>query len=339
MKAGATILVTGGAGYIGSHVCKHLAATGYQPVCYDNLSTGHRWAVQWGPLEVGDIRDAERLDRVFHDYRPAAVMHFAASSLVSESVARPAEYYRNNVIGSLNLAESMVRNSVENIVFSSTCAVYGEPMADVICEDHPRDPINPYGATKLAIERMLEDFSNAGALRHATLRYFNAAGADRDGLIGECHEPETHLIPLVLQAVSGRRSAIQVYGRDYPTPDGSCIRDYIDVTDLAEAHRLALEGLLAGSASMAVNLGTGVGTSVMEIIGSAERVTDRAVPWEAAGRRAGDPARLVASNQLASELLGWTPSSGSIDGIIANAWHWEQHCCRQSHGEPVLRES
>ncbi|NBB91749.1 MAG: UDP-glucose 4-epimerase GalE [Gammaproteobacteria bacterium] len=318
------ILVTGGAGYIGSHVCRSLHERGFVPVTFDNLRTGHREAVQWGPLEEGDILDAPRLADVIARHRPAAAMHFAASSLVAQSVSDPGAYYRNNVVGSLTLVEALVRAGLDAIVFSSTCAVYGEPRTELLEEDHPREPVNPYGATKLAIERMLEDFSAAGRLRHATLRYFNAAGADPEARIGEAHDPETHLIPLVLQVASGRREAIHVFGNDYPTPDGTCIRDYIDVNDLAEAHLLALERLLDGGESMTLNLGTGSGTSVLELVEAARRVTDREIPVVSAERRPGDPARLVAGSGIASDLLGWRPKFESIDDILHHAWQWEQ---------------
>lgn len=324
MSRSRNVLVTGGAGYIGSHVCKALRERGFVPVTYDNLGTGHRSAVQWGPLEVGDILDADRLGEVIGRYEPAAAMHFAASSLVAQSVADPGAYYRNNVVGSLTLIEALARSGVDAIVFSSTCAVYGEPQTELLEEGHPREPVNPYGATKLAIERMLADFSAAGHLRHATLRYFNAAGADPEGRIGEAHDPETHLIPLVLQVASGRRDSIQVFGDDYPTPDGTCIRDYIDVNDLAEAHLLALEKLLDGGDSMTLNLGTGDGTSVLELVAAARRVTQRDIPVVVGERRPGDPARLVAGSSVAAELLDWRPKFDSIDAILSHAWRWER---------------
>lgn len=316
------VLVTGGAGYIGSHVCKHLHAHGYLPVCYDNLSTGHRSAVRWGPLEEGDIRDRDRLDEVLAEYRPRSAIHLAASSLVGESVEKPLQYYRNNVVGSLTLIEALHRSGVAALVFSSTCAVYGTPDTELLRETHPCNPVNPYGASKLVIERMLEDASSAGLLRHACLRYFNAASADPEGEIGEDHEPETHLIPLVLQTALGRRERISVFGTDYPTPDGTCIRDYIDVNDLAEAHRLAMESLLEGEQSLVLNLGTGQGHSVLEVINSAERVVGHAIPREHCPRRVGDPPRLVASGDLAERALGWKPRVRSLDEMIRRAWQW-----------------
>lgn len=265
---------------------------------------------------------------VLEQYRPRAAIHLAASSLVGESVERPLDYYRNNVVGSLTLIEALHRRGVVAVVFSSTCAVYGEPMSDVIGEDHPRDPINPYGATKLVIERMLHDATSAGLLRHASLRYFNAAGADPDGEIGESHEPETHLIPLVLQVALGQRERVSVFGVDYPTPDGTCIRDYIDVNDLAEAHRLAMERLLGSDESLVLNLGTGQGHSVLEVIESAERVVGQDIPRNFCRRRPGDPPRLVASGELARRRIGWEPRVRSLDEMIRRAWQWAR-----KHGE------
>lgn len=319
------VLVTGGAGYIGSHVCKRLAADGWMPVVYDNLSTGHRWAVKWGPLEEGDVTDRDRLDAVIAGHRPEAVMHFAALSLVGESVENPGRYYHNNVAGSLALLEAMRNAGIKPIVFSSTCAVYGEPQTDVLDEDHPCLPVNPYGATKLAIERMLADFDRAHGIRYAALRYFNAAGADPETEIGEAHEPETHLVPIVLQAASGRRREIMVYGNDYDTPDGTCIRDYIDVGDLADAHVRALERLLADEPAFTLNLGTGRGHSVLEVIRAAREVTGTEIPVQIGPRRSGDPACLVASGSRAGDILGWTPQVASIQDMIRTAWRWERH--------------
>ncbi len=318
------ILVTGGAGYIGSHACKALAQAGYTPVSYDNLVYGHRWAVRWGPLEEGDIADRARLDSVIATYRPAAVMHFAAYAYVGESVQDPGKYYRNNVAGTLTLLESMRDHGIDKLVFSSTCATYGVPERAPITEDHPQHPINPYGASKLMIERMLADYDYAYGLRSISLRYFNAAGADPDGEIGEAHDPETHLIPLVLDAAAGRRPAIRVFGDDYDTPDGTCIRDYVHVTDLAGAHVQALGALLQQEPSRALNLGNGQGFSVREVIAMAEIVTGKRVPVEFGHRRLGDPARLVGNAGLAKSTLGWSPRYATLEQILATAWQW--HC-------------
>jgi UDP-arabinose 4-epimerase len=317
-----TVLVTGGAGYIGSHACKALAQAGFAPVAYDNLVYGHPWAVKWGPLEIGDILDRSRLDEVIRRYRPAAVLHFAAYAYVGESVQDPAKYYRNNVGGTLTLLEAMKDHGIGNVVFSSTCATYGVPHKVPIAEDHPQQPINPYGMSKLMIERMLEDFRRAYGLRYAALRYFNAAGADAEGEIGEDHEPETHLIPLVLAAALGQRSCVEVYGTDYPTADGTAVRDYIHVTDLADAHVSALKQLLTSGDSIALNLGTGSGYSVRDIIATAERVTRRTVPYREAPRRAGDPPVLVADAAHGARMLDWTPRRSGIEEIIRTAWNW-----------------
>lgn len=318
------ILVTGGAGYIGSHACKALARAGYLPVTYDNLATGHEWATKWGPLERGDILLRTRLDEVIAKYRPNAIMHFAAFAYVGESVADPGKYYRNNVAGSLNLLQAARAHGVDQIVFSSTCATYGVPDRIPITEDTPQRPINPYGASKLMVERMLEDFGTAHGLRSIALRYFNAAGADPDGEIGEDHDPETHLIPLVLDAASGRCPHIKIFGTDYDTPDGTCVRDYIHVTDLAEAHVKALDALAAGSGSAAYNLGNGHGFTVQAVIDAVERVTELKVPFEQGPRRQGDPAELVADSSKARVELGWQPKLRDLDSIIGTAWAWHQ---------------
>ena len=267
------ILVTGGAGCIGSHTCKMLAKAGYTPITYDNLVYGHRWAVKWGPLEVGDIADYDRLNEVIRTYQPEAVIHFAAYAYVGESVEEPAKYYRNNVAGTLTLLEAMRDNEIKMIVFSSSCAIYGVPLEIPIKENHRQEPINPYGTSKLTVERMLRDFDKAYGICFFSLRYFNAAGDDPDGEIGESHDPETHLIPLVLETAIGKRSQISVYGDDYETSDGSCVRDYIHVTDLSEAHVLALKYLRSNANSEIVNLGTGTGYSVKEVIKTAELIT------------------------------------------------------------------
>ena len=319
-----TVLVTGGAGYVGAHGCKALAAAGYRPVVYDNLVHGHEQAVQWGPLERGELADRGRLDALFEQYRPIAVMHFAAFAYVGESVADPGKYYRNNVGGSLSLIEAMVAHGVDKLVFSSTCATYGEPEQVPITEDERQRPINPYGKTKLMVEEMLADFEVAHGLLSARLRYFNAAGASPDGEIGEEHDPETHLIPLALAAAAGKGPELTVFGDDYPTPDGTCIRDYIHVGDLADAHVKALNRLIAGEGSRAYNLGTGSGVSVREILDAIARVTGREVPHRFGPRREGDPPVLVSDAGRAGAELGWRPSLSDIDTIIATAWAWQQ---------------
>jgi UDP-arabinose 4-epimerase len=331
------VLVTGGAGYIGSHTCKALAHAGYLPVVYDNLCYGHDWAVQWGPLERGDILDRSRLDEVMAKYRPRAVMHFAAFAYVGESITDPGKYYRNNVIGSLTLLEAMRDAAINRIVFSSTCATYGIPEKLPIDENSPQRPINPYGASKLMAERMLSDFGSAHGVVWTALRYFNAAGADADCQIGEVHDPETHLIPLVLDAASGRRPNVTVFGSDYDTPDGTCIRDYIHVTDLAEAHVLALESIQGETESGAYNLGNERGFSVREVIDAAERVTKLKIPFILSPRRAGDPAALVSSAFKARETIGWEPKISDLDEIVRSAWAWHQ-CYRTERATDRDRE-
>ncbi len=319
-----TVLVTGGAGYIGSHACKALARAGYNPVTYDNLVYGHRWAVRWGPLEVGELADRSRLGEVMRRYRPRAVMHFAAYAYVGESVENPAKYYRNNVAGTLSLLDAMRDQGVDRLVFSSTCATYGVPESVPIREEHPQRPINPYGASKLMVERILRDFDTAYGLRSMVLRYFNAAGADPEGDIGEDHDPETHLIPLVLDAAAGRRPNIVLFGDDYDTPDGTCIRDYIHVTDLAHAHVLALKALERGTPSTAYNLGNGNGVSVQEVITVAREVTGREIATLIGPRRAGDPARLVGDATRICRELGWQSQHAHIATIVETAWRWHQ---------------
>jgi len=319
-----TILVTGGAGYVGSHACKALATAGHTPVVYDNLSRGHREFARWGPLEVGDLGEAAKLDAVFARHRIDAVMHFAALAYVGESVEQPALYYRNNVGGTLELLEAMRRAGVGLMVFSSTCATYGVPERMPITEDLPQQPINPYGATKLMIERVLRDYEPAYGLRSVALRYFNAAGCDPGGEVGEDHEPETHLIPRVLMAADGMLPRIDVFGTDYPTPDGTCLRDYIHVADLADGHVRALDYLQRGSASSAINLGTGRAFSVREVIAAAERVTGRRIPVHEGPRRAGDPPVLVADATRARTLLGFAPRYSEIEPIVETAWRWHK---------------
>jgi len=317
------ILVTGGAGYIGSHVCKALAKAGYLPVTYDNLTTGNRWAVRWGPLELGDILDVSRLSEVCEKHRPVAAMHFAALAIVSDSVKEPSLYYRNNVVGAVNLLDAARVHDISGIVFSSTCAIYGVPDELPIRENMPQRPINPYGATKLMVERILADYERAYAIRYAALRYFNAAGGDPEGEIGECRPVETHLIPLMLEAILGRRPPLRISGADYPTPDGTAIRDYIHVADLADAHVAALRHLLAGRASLTCNLGTGRGHSVREVIAAARSITGREVPHSIGPRRLGDPPELFAHPGRARELLGFTLThSDDLTRIIESAWAW-----------------
>ena len=319
-----TVLVTGGAGFIGAHACKALSEAGYQPVVYDNLVYGHEEAVRWGPLERGDIADRARLDAAFERHRPDAVMHFAAFTAVGESVADPGKYYRNNVAGSLGLLEAMATHGVGKMVFSSTAATYGLPKTVPITEDEPSQPINPYGRSKLMVEKMLFDFERAHGLTSAIMRYFNAAGASPDGEIGEAHDPETHLIPLALDAAAGKGPPLTVFGDDYPTPDGTCIRDYIHVGDLADAHVLALDRLDGGGGARIYNLGVGSGVSVREILDAIEAVTGKAVPYRVGPRRPGDPPVLVSDASRARTELGWVPSSSDVETIIATAWAWHQ---------------
>jgi UDP-glucose-4-epimerase GalE len=320
----ATILVTGGAGYVGSHACKALAAAGHLPVCLDNFATGWRDAVRFGPLAEADLLDPAALAAVFAEHRPEAVMHFAARSLVGESAVAPELYWRTNVVGSLNLLDVMRAAGVGALVFSSTAAVYGEPDLALIPEEADRRPTNPYGATKLTVEQMIADHAAAHGFRAAIFRYFNVAGADPGGLIGEDHRPETHLIPIVLEAASGRRDGMTIHGDDYPTQDGTCVRDYIHVADLAAAHVLGLERLLAGGEGLIANLGTGRGWSVREVIDRAAAVTGLPIPCAVGPRRPGDPPRLVCDGARAAALLGWRPLRSDLDVMIADAWGWSQ---------------
>lgn len=316
------ILVMGGAGYIGSHTVRHLLDKGYEVLVADNLIYGHKEAVdKRAKFVYADLLNPYSLDELFKNNDVDAVIHFAAFAYVGESVNNPEKYYYNNVIGTINLLHTMLKHNVKNIVFSSTCATYGEPKYTPIDEMHSQNPINPYGRTKLMIEQIFADYERAYGLRHIALRYFNAAGCSADGKIGESHNPETHIIPLVLQAIKGERENIKIFGSDYDTPDGTCIRDYIHVEDLAQAHRLAVEKLEAYSGC--INLGTGVGTSVKEIIAAAEAVSGKKCPTEYAARRAGDPARLYADNTKAKAILGWQPKYLDIKDIIKTAWNWE----------------
>lgn len=319
------ILVTGGAGYVGSHVCLALAEAGYLPVAYDNLHNGHAAFVQWGPLEEADIRDAEALDRAFARHSPLAVIHMAGLIEVGESVRDPGAFFEVNVGGSIQLLRAAARAGVGAFVFSSTCATYGAPVRMPMDEDHPQTPLNPYGASKLMVERMLCDLGQAGQLRSVALRYFNAAGADAQGRIGERHHPETHAIPLAIDAALGRREAFTLFGTDYETPDGTAVRDYVHVSDLADAHVLALDRVLNGPGPAggfeAFNLGLGTGVSVRELVGTIGRMTARpAAPREAA-RRAGDAASLVADNRRAGAVLGWKPKR-DLETIVASALAW-----------------
>ena len=318
------VLVVGGAGYIGSHMVKHLAKTGCKVTTLDNLASGHRDAVLHGEFVLGDLADRPLLRELFDTTRFDAVMHFASFIQVGESVQKPAMYYENNVTNTLNLLDTMRLSGVDKFIFSSTAATFGEPQYSPIDEKHPQHPINPYGRSKLFVERILEDYEHAYGLRSVCLRYFNAAGADPEGQLGERHEPETHLIPLILQAASGRRPAISVFGRDYDTPDGTCIRDYVHISDLCTAHWLALLSLMNGVGSQRYNLGNGQGFSVQEVIDSALRITGSDIKVVDALRRVGDPARLVADATLATQQLGWHPRFSDLDIMLAHAWQWEQ---------------
>lgn len=322
-----TILVTGGAGYIGSHACQALARAGYAPVTLDNMSYGHEWAVRHGPLVRADILDRAALDRAFAEHRPEGVMHFAAFTYVGESVTEPGKYYRNNLAGTLNLLEAMRDHGCARLVFSSSCAVYGLPRTLPLTEDHPQAPMSPYGATKAMSERMMADFGAAHGLKSVSLRYFNAAGADPDGGLGEDHDPETHLIPLAVEAALGRRGPLSVFGGDYPTPDGTAVRDYVHVQDLAQAHVAALRrmergGAEDGACAEAFNLGLGQGYSVAQVLAAVETVSGRKAPHVMAPRRAGDPPMLVADSALAMRVLDWKPRFTRLEDIVATAWAW-----------------
>ncbi|HIT03703.1 MAG TPA: UDP-glucose 4-epimerase GalE [Candidatus Caccocola faecipullorum] len=317
-------VVTGGAGYVGSHCCKELAKAGYNPVTVDNLFRGHRELVKWGPFCECDVLDTERLSKIFEEYRPEAVFHFAGLTYVGESVEHPEDYYRVNTAGTLSLLSAMMRGGCDKIIFSSTAATYGNPLYTPIDEKHPQSPINPYGASKLFIERMMEDFSSAHGIKFAALRYFNASGADPECETGELHEPETHLIPLIIFAALGRRADIKIFGRDYDTPDGTAVRDYVHVTDLASAHLKALEKLKSDGKNLKLNLGTGSGYSVLEVIKSVERVSVKKVPAHDAPRRAGDPPVLVADSTAAQQTLGWQLKHSSIDEIVETAIRWHE---------------
>ncbi len=316
------VLVTGGAGYIGSHTAKALAAAGHEPLVLDNFSSGHRWAVKWGKLLEWDLAAAQMLPQFLEKERVEAVLHFAASLLVGESVRNPRKYYWNNIVNTLNLLDAMQAAGVKRIVFSSSAAVYGDPKQVPIPETHSKEPVNPYGETKLAMERALQWYGNAYDIKWVALRYFNAAGADSDGELGESHDPETHLIPLVVQAALGKRPPVEIFGTDYPTPDGTAIRDYIHVADLADAHVRALDYLLQGGESRALNLGTGQGYSVREVINVAAKISARGVPFREGPRRSGDPPVLVADASMAVSTLNWKPQCSDLETVIRSAWNW-----------------
>jgi UDP-glucose 4-epimerase len=318
------VLVTGGAGYIGAHACKALSKAGYVPVCFDNFSTGWKQAVKYGPLEEGDLADRARLDEVFAQYQPIAVMHFAALSLVGESMSNPAKYWSQNVNNALNLIEATIAADCKNFVFSSTCATYGDQDGVVLNEDTPQRPINAYGGSKRAIEDMLRDFGASHGLNSVIFRYFNVAGADPDGEVGEQHVPETHLIPLMLDAIDGKRAALTVFGSDYPTPDGTCVRDYVHVCDLVDAHVLGLRWLEQDKGNAVFCLGSGKGFSVREVIDASRSVTNRDVPIVEGDRRAGDAASLVSGSRRALSDLGWVPQRSDMATMIADAWRWHQ---------------
>lgn len=323
------VLVTGGAGYIGSHACKALAAAGYVPVTYDNLCTGWREAVKFGPFEQGDLMDRARLDEVFAIHRPVAVMHFAALSQVGEAMREPGKYWRGNVCASLNLIEATMAAGVRDFVFSSTCATYGDQDGVVLDESSPQAPLNSYGASKRAIEDMLRDFGDAHGLRSVIFRYFNVAGADPEAQVGEFHQPETHLIPLILDAIDGKRDALTIHGTDYPTTDGTCIRDYVHVMDLVDAHVLGLNwlrtaGELPEGGTEVFCLGTGNGFSVREVLDHSRHVTNRSVPVVEGPRRGGDAVKLVSGSEKAGRVLGWEPRRSTLPSMISDAWRWHQ---------------
>ncbi len=316
------VLVTGGAGYIGSHTAKLLAASGHTPIVFDDLSQGHEWAVKWGPIERGSLADLDRLREVFTLHSVDAVIHFAANALVGESMSNPTKYFRNNTVGTLNLLDAMRAAGVDRIVFSSTCATYGNPVRVPIDETHPQTPVNPYGESKLMVEKILRWYGDCYGLRWIALRYFNAAGADPEGEIGEDHDPETHVIPLVIGAALGTRPPVRIFGTDYDTPDGTAVRDYVHVVDLADAHLRALQRLDEGTASQAVNLGTGTGHSVREVVTTVGRTAGKDVPAIESPRRAGDPATLVADPTRARNVLGWTCRYPALEVIVEHAWKW-----------------
>jgi UDP-glucose 4-epimerase len=323
IEAMVDILVTGGAGYIGSHTCLALAERGYTPVVYDNLVSGHREFVQWGPFEQGDVRDRERLERVISSYKPAAIIHFAGLIEVAESVTNPIAFFENTVSGSVNLFAVALKAGIDKVVFSSTCAIYGIPQEIPMSESHPQLPISPYGTSKLLVEQILRDLDNYQGLRSIILRYFNAAGADIEGRIGEWHDPESHAIPIAIDVARGKRSLFKIHGSDYPTPDGTCIRDFIHVADLADAHARSIDYLMLGGASIALNLGTGRGTSIKQLVRAIEIISNKRIPIELAARRKGDPPELVADNAKAKTMLRWQPAY-DLEDIVESAWNWHR---------------
>ncbi len=323
MKKGA-VLVVGGAGYIGAHVCKLLHKKNIPLIVLDNFSTGHKDFVKWSPLIQADLSNKSAVESCFENYSIQTVMHFSALANVADSIINPAEYYQNNVVNTLSLLDIMRKYKVSKLIFSSTCATYGIPQTKTLSEDHPQCPVNPYGSSKLMVEQIIKDYAKAYGMHYGFLRYFNAAGADPDSEIGELHSPETHLIPLAIQTLQGKRGALTVYGNDYPTPDGTCIRDYIHVSDLADAHIKLLNYLQKENHSTAINLGTGHGNSVLEVLASIEVITGKKVPYAFGSRREGDPPILIASNSKAKEVLGWTPSY-NLNEIILTAWQWHKH--------------
>jgi UDP-glucose 4-epimerase len=322
------ILVTGGAGYVGSHTSLALTERGYTPVVYDNLVNGHREFVQWGPFEQGDVRDRERLARVISSYKPAAIVHFAGLIEVAESVTNPIAFFENNVAGSVNLFAAALNAGIDKVVFSSTCATYGIPQEIPMREGHPQLPISPYGTSKLLVEQILRDLDAYQGLRSVILRYFNAAGADIEGRIGEWHNPESHVIPIAIEVARGKRSLFKISGSDYPTPDGTCIRDFVHVADLADAHARSIDYLMAGGTSIALNLGTGRGTSIKQLVRAVEMISNIRIPVEMAARREGDPPELVADNAKAKTTLRWQPAY-DLEDIVKSAWDWH----RSSDGE------
>ncbi|MBF0431511.1 MAG: UDP-glucose 4-epimerase GalE [Fibrobacteria bacterium] len=318
------ILVLGGAGYIGSHCCKYLADQGYAPIVFDNLSQGHKDFVKWGPFIKGSLHETDKLIKVMKEYEPVAVMHLAAFLSVGDSVTNPSGYYNNNVVGTISLLDAMIKCDIKNIIFSSSCAIYGQPETIPIQEFHEKSPINPYGRTKLIIEHVLEDYETAYGLKSVCLRYFNAAGADYQSKIGEDHSPETHLIPLILDAALGRINCIEIFGDDYNTPDGTCIRDYLHIMDIAQAHFKSFEYLLAHGKSLRLNLGNEKGYSVKELIQVVKDITGNTFKVNISARRPGDPAKLIGSTQLAKTTLNWQPQYNAIDEIIRSAWEWHR---------------
>jgi UDP-arabinose 4-epimerase len=332
------VLIAGGAGYIGAHAAKALSLAGREPVVFDNFSTGHAHSVRWGPAVNGDIRNADQVRAAIRQYKPDAVMHFAARIEVGEGEKDPLGFYDNNVAGALNLVQVMLEEGVDKFVFSSTCAIYGDPERLPLTEDLPKRPVSVYGRTKLMVERMLEDISRAQGLKFAALRYFNASGADIDGEIGEEHEPETHLIPNAIKAAIGMGGPMKLFGTDYPTPDGTCLRDYIHVTDLAEAHILAADRLSEGAENLQLNLGTGQGRTVLEVLRAVERATGRKVPYDVNPRRPGDAVALYADTTKVRDVLGWTPRLSDIDTIVSSAWAFHRRAWGLANRPPVTAE-